>query len=128
MAAIKGKGTKFEERGFEMLKMLGIKFRRHPLGIVGKPDAANKSRKIAVFFDSDFWHGFDWKNRRSKIKSNKIFWIKKIERNIARDKEVNHILRRAGWTVIRIREHDMKSSNLEKTMKRIRKKLDKTNP
>lgn len=124
MAAIKGKGTKFEERGFELLRQLDIRFRRHPGGIVGKPDAANKSRKLAIFFDSDFWHGFDWKNRKNKIKSNKKFWIKKIERNIERDKEVNSLLRRAGWTVIRIRENDMKSFNLEKTMKRIRDRLD----
>ena len=50
--------------------------------------SATKIRKIAVFCDSEFWHGYDWERRKHDFKSRQDFWIPKIERNIARDREV----------------------------------------
>lgn len=69
--------------------------------VFGHPDIAFIGKKVAVFCDSEFWHGYDWDKRKSDIKSNKAFWIAKIERNIARDKEVNDYLTSHGWTVLR---------------------------
>ena len=60
--------------------------------------------KIAVFCDSDYWHGYDWENRSRRIKSNRDYWIPKIERNMERDKEVTESLERDGWLVLRFWE------------------------
>lgn len=119
MSKIKGKLTGLEEKGWLLLKEAGIRFRKHPRGIIGRPDAANKTKKLAIFFDSEFWHGHDWEKSRSKIKSNRDFWIAKIERNIARDKAVNRTLKAEGWTVIRLWERQMKSTQRAKTIKRL---------
>lgn len=121
MSKIKGKGTKLEEKGWQLLRDAGLQFRKHPKGIPGNPDAANKSRKIAVFFDSEFWHGYDWKNRKENIKSNKKFWTRKIERNIERDKEVTAELKAKGWAVIRIWEKELNKKNLLKTIEAVKR-------
>ena len=68
------------------------------------------SKKIAIFCDSEFWHGYDWDHRKEDIKSNKEFWIPKIERNIQRDKEVNERLLSEGWTVLRFYGKDILKS------------------
>ncbi len=81
--------------------------------VFGRPDFVFKARKIAVFCDSEFWHGFDWENAKKDIKSNREFWISKIERNIKRDKEVTARLTAEGWTVLRFWEHRIKKSLLE---------------
>ncbi|MCF6184616.1 MAG: very short patch repair endonuclease [Bacteroidales bacterium] len=57
--------------------------------------------KIAVFCDSEFWHGKDWETKKYEIKTNRDFWYKKIERNIERDEEVNLKLKKEGWVVLR---------------------------
>ncbi|OIO55826.1 hypothetical protein AUJ46_00205 [Candidatus Peregrinibacteria bacterium CG1_02_54_53] len=122
MSNIKGKLTGLEQIGWEILKEAGFTFRKHPKGIFGKPDAANKSKKIAVFFDSEFWHGYKWKIRKGNIKSNQVFWVAKIERNIARDKAVNVRLRSEGWTVIRLWEHQLAARKKIKTIKALKGK------
>lgn len=119
MAKIKGSGTLLENRGWQILKKTGVKFRKHPKGIIGNPDAAIKSKKAAIFFDSEFWHGFDWEEAKKEIKSNKKFWHNKIEKNIMRDKIVNNLLRNEGWKVIRIWEKELNEKNSEKTLKRL---------
>ncbi len=68
--------------------------------------------RIVVFCDSDFWHGYDWDNRKSRIKSNQEYWIPKIERNMKRDKEVTAVLVEQGWIVLRFWEHSIRK-NLE---------------
>ena len=79
----------------------GIRYRKNVKTIFGHPDIAFKGRKLAVFVDSEFWHGFDWDNRKNDIKTNVDFWLQKIERNIRRDSEVNKQLCDTGWTVLR---------------------------
>ncbi len=59
--------------------------------------------------DSEFWHGYDWENRKSDIKSRREFWIPKIERNMERDREVNEILTADGWRVLRFWGKDIKT-------------------
>ena len=88
MSKIKGKDTQLEEEGWALLRESGIRFRKHLKGIPGKPDAANKRKRLAIFIDSEFWHGFEWKKRKKDFKSNKKFWIPKIERNVQRRKEI----------------------------------------
>ncbi|MDR2088891.1 MAG: very short patch repair endonuclease, partial [Clostridiales Family XIII bacterium] len=56
---------------------------------------------VAVFCDSEFWHGYNWEERKSDFKSNRDFWIPKIERNMLRDVTVNAVLEYDGWTVLR---------------------------
>lgn len=122
MSNIKGKLTGLEQVGWETLQEAGFTFRKHPKGIFGKPDAANKSKKIAVFFDSEFWHGYKWKTRKRNITSNQVFWVAKIERNIARDKTVNVRLRSEGWTVIRLWEHQLTARKKVKTIEALKEK------
>lgn len=124
MSKIKGKNTRMEDKFFLLLKEAGFRFRKYPKNIYGNPDAANKSAKLAFFYDSAFWHGRDWANRKPRIKSNKKFWITKIERNIARDKEVNRYLKMNGWRVVRVWEHELRKMDKEKTLRKLRKILN----
>lgn len=66
-----------------------------------------KKYRVAVFCDGDFWHGWDWEERKNSIKSNRDYWIPKIERNMEKDIEVNHTLSAMGYTVIRVWEHEI---------------------
>ena len=87
----------------EFIKITGAGLKEsHP------PDIAITKYRIAVFCDSDFWHGYDWENRHQKIKSNRDYWIPKIERNMQRDREVTASLESAGWTVLRFWEFQIK--------------------
>ena len=74
----------------------------------GKPDIAITKYRIVVFCDSDYWHGYDWENRHQRIKSNRDYWIPKIERNMARDKEITAQLQAMGWIVLRFWEWQIK--------------------
>ena len=107
MQAIKAKDTAIELLLRKELWSRGIRYRKNVKSIVGKPDIAFIKKKIAVFCDSEFWHGFDWERRKSDIKSNRDFWIPKIEKNIARDKEVNDALAADGWIVLRFWGHQI---------------------
>lgn len=101
MSRIKNKGSKIETQLQLELWHRGLRYRKNKKGILGNPDITFANRKIAVFCDSEFWHGFDWENRKHDFKSNREFWIPKIERNIARDKEVTEGLEKDGWIVLR---------------------------
>ena len=101
MQAVKSKDTAIELLLRKELWSRGIRYRKNVRSIVGKPDIAFIKKKVAVFCDSEFWHGFDWEHKKSDIKSNRDFWIPKIEKNIARDKEVNDALAADGWIVLR---------------------------
>lgn len=89
-----------------------LHLRHQPKGIFGRPDFANKNRKIALFIDGCFWHGC--KDHFKCPKTNSKFWWDKIERNMKRDKEVTERLRAEGWTVIRIWEHELKAYDRER--------------
>lgn len=121
MSQIKAKGTNLEKTGWNLLKEAKVSFRKHPKNIFGKPDAGNKSRKIAVFFDSNFWHGYNWIQQKKTIKSKKKFWIQKIERNIQRDKAVTALLKKEGWKVVRLWERDLLMKNKAKVILKLQK-------
>lgn len=101
MSRIRCKDTRIEVVLRKELWSRGIHYRKNVNTIVGKPDVAFIGKKVAVFCDSEFWHGFDWDNRKKQIKTNREFWIQKIERNMQRDIEVNELLQKQGWTVLR---------------------------
>src|SRR5690554_3552295 len=102
MQAIKSKDSKIETLLAKELWKRGYRYRRNDKRVYGKPDLTFNKYKIAIFVDSEFWHGKDWKERKKDHKSNKEFWHKKIERNIERDKEVNDYLLKNGWQVLQI--------------------------
>lgn len=109
MKAVKSKGSKIEIMLMKELWSRGLRYRKNVKRIYGKPDIAFIGKKIAVFCDSEFWHGYDWENRKHDFKSHQDFWIPKIERNIMRDNEVNNKLKEEGWTVIRFWGKDIKN-------------------
>ena len=108
MSRIRGTGTSIERMLSHALWHRGLRFRKNSRYVYGHPDISVKKYRIAIFCDGDFWHGYDWENRQADIKSNRDYWIPKIERNIAKDTEVNHALEAMGWTVIRIWEHEIR--------------------
>lgn len=101
MSRIRNKDTGIEVSLRKELWSRGLRYRKNDSRTFGHPDIAFISRKVVVFCDSEFWHGFDWEKRKNEIKTNQEYWIPKIERNIQRDKEVNEKLREQGWTVLR---------------------------
>ncbi len=101
MQAVKSKDSKIEVLLRQELWKRGLKYRKNVKTVFGHPDIAFIGKKVAVFCDSEFWHGYDWTKRKSDIKSNQEFWISKIERNMARDEEVNEYLTSHGWVVLR---------------------------
>lgn len=106
MSRIRSEGTALEARLEKILNSVSTDFVKHPK-IFGKPDFAYLKLRIAIFADSDFWHGHNWKEKKHEIRTNREFWIKKIERNIQRDLEVTRELRAQGWQVIRLWGHDI---------------------
>ena len=101
MSHIRAKDTGIEVKLRKELWSRGIRYRKNVKGITGKPDLAFIGKKVAVFCDSEFWHGYDWENRKNQLKTNREFWVAKIERNMERDAEVNAKLEEEGWKVIR---------------------------
>lgn len=110
MKAIKSKGTKIEELLGKALWSKGLRYRKNNKGVFGKPDFTFKKYKIAIFCDSEYFHGKDWETQKHRIKTNTEFWHKKIERNIGRDKLVNDTLLKNGWQVIRFWGEEIKKN------------------
>lgn len=110
MRSVKNKDSQIELALRRELWKRKIRYRKNVASVFGKPDIALIGKKIAVFVDSEFWHGYDWKNKQLEIKSNRDFWIPKIERNIQRDIEVTKQLESEGWTVIRVWGNEIKKN------------------
>lgn len=107
MQNIRSAGTKPERLIMYELKRRKIYFARHTESITGTPDIVFRRKRIAVFIDSDFWHGHP--TRCIMPQTNIEYWNSKIARNRKRDKEVNRILKKEGWVVIRLWEYDVKN-------------------
>lgn len=126
MQAVKNKGSKIETALGKALWKEGLRYRKNDNTVFGKPDFTFKKIKIAIFVDGEFWHGKDWEKRQLDHKSNQDFWIKKIERNIERDKEVNEKLTGEGWTVLRFWGKEI-SKNLENCVEKIKEAIRNAN-
>lgn len=113
MQAVKNKDSKIELLLRKELWARGLRYQKNSKKVFGKPDIVFISKKVAVFCDSEFWHGYDWDNKKNDIQSRREFWIPKIERNMQRDIEVTTRLTQEGWTVLRFWgneiKHDLKS-------------------
>ncbi len=97
MSKIRSKNTVPERTMAAALKKANIRFLRGDK-VFGKPDFLIRGKKIAVFVDGRFWHGYGYGKTKRKLTS---FWRNKISDNIKRDKCVNNKLKREGWKVIR---------------------------
>ena len=100
MSKIRGKNTKPEMLFRKALWHKGVRYRINNK-LPGKPDISIKKYKLAIFIDGEFWHGYNWDEKKDNIKSNRRFWVPKIERNMQRDQEVNHQLQEMGFIVFR---------------------------
>lgn len=101
MSRIKGKDTSIELRLRKALYEKGYRYRCNSKYIFGHPDISFKGYKVAVFCDSEFWHGKNFEENMKKIHSNGSYWIPKIRRNIERDNEVNEHLSKEGYIILR---------------------------
>ncbi len=101
MQQVKNKDSQIELILRKALWHKGYRYRKNVKSVFGHPDIAFIGRKIAIFCDSEFWHGYDWEKRKNDFRIRQEFWIPKIERNIERDKEVDAKLQQDGWTVLR---------------------------
>ena len=108
MQAVKNKNSKIEILLRTELWKRGLRYHKNCTDIFGKPDIVFKGKKIAVFCDSEFWHGYNWEERKKDFKSHQEFWIPKIERNMQRDIEVTQKLESEGWTVLRFWGNEIK--------------------
>lgn len=110
MRAIKSKGTKMELLLARALWSTGVRYRKNDKSVFGVPDLSIKKFKIAIFVDSEYFHGKEWKTEKYRIKSNREFWWRKIEGNIKRDQAVNTILVNNGWKVLRFWSGDIRKN------------------
>lgn len=102
MQRVRSKDTEIEILLRKRLWATGLRYRKNVKSIIGKPDIVFLKKKVAVFCDSEFWHGYNWEIKKNEIKINRDFWLNKIESNIRRDQLVNQTLSEAGWRIIRL--------------------------
>ena len=117
MSRIRSRDTKIEKKTAQLLRKNSIHYRRFPK-VFGSPDFAVE-KKVMVFCDGDFWHGYRYAKKK---KPPKKFWRDKIERNMERDRKVTRRLRADGWSVVRLWEHDIEKRP-ESCIRKIRKSL-----
>lgn len=106
MSRIKSKNSKIEILFRKELWKQGFRYSKNSTKYFGKPDAILLKHKTVIFIDSCFWHGCKKHCRIPTVR--KKYWTEKIDRNKARDKEVNNHYKRKGWKIIRIWEHNLK--------------------
>lgn len=109
MQANRRANTKPEVTLRKALHRLGYRYRKDFLlrlddGVRVKPDIVFTARKVAVFVDGCFWHACPDHGRQPT--TNEWYWAPKLQRNITRDQTVNAALRRCGWSVVRVWEHE----------------------
>ncbi len=115
MQSIRSKDTKIEMILRKALWSSGIRYRKNYSKIPGKPDIAITKYKIAIFCDSEFFHGKDWEQLKPRLQKgdNGEFWVNKIGKNREHDEQVNKELAFMGWTVIRFWGNDIKKNTDE---------------
>lgn len=109
MSKVKSENTSIELLLRKELWHRGLRYRKNYQSIIGKPDIVFLKKKIAVFCDSEFWHGKHYLEGKLP-KSNKKYWEEKFKRNIKRDKIVNQTLANMNWIVLRFWEKDIKNN------------------
>jgi DNA mismatch endonuclease (patch repair protein) len=117
MSKIRSRNTKPEMALRKELWKLGLRYRANVRKLKGTPDVVFNKYKVVVFVDGEFWHGYDWEEKKNKIKSNSEFWINKIERNMERDLETNTYFINLGYKVLRFWEGEIKKDLAGCTLK-----------
>ncbi len=120
MSNIRSSGTSIERILCKALRAKGYGYRKNYRDLPGRPDIVLTKYRIAIFCDSEFFHGKDWEHLEDRLRtgSNPDFWISKIRRNMQRDEKNNMELRHLGWRVIRFWGNDIKK-NTEKCLEDI---------
>ena len=110
MSNIKNKDTAIEVMLRKALWEKGYRYRKNYKVLPGKPDIVLTKYKVAIFCDSEFFHGKDWEKLQEQLKqgNNSEFWINKISKNKSRDEEINKKLEFMGWTVVRFWGKDIR--------------------
>jgi DNA mismatch endonuclease (patch repair protein) len=101
MSRIHNKNTSIEILLRKALWHDGIRYRKNYKKLPGSPDIAITKYQIAVFCDGELWHGKNWSKEREKLRTNRDYWISKIEKNMNRDNKIDNELFRMGWIVLR---------------------------
>jgi len=109
MSRIRGKNTGVEKLVFKALRKEGVGFSRHAATLAGRPDIVFRQEKVAVFVDGDFWHGWQFPRWMPRLDP---WWREKIEANRSRDTRNIARLRRGGWIVVRVWEHQVEQQLL----------------
>lgn len=118
MTNIRSTNTRIEKDVTKTLWNLGYRFRKNVKTLPGKPDIAIQKYKIVIFLDSCFWHKCP--EHFKKPKSNLEYWEPKIKRNIERDAEINQYYKDNNWHILRIWEHEIKKTNFQNTIEKIK--------
>ena len=115
MQRIKGKNTSIEVRLCKALWQKGYHYRKNYKELPGSPDIVLTKYKVAIFCDSEFFHGKDWDKLKARLEKGEKgdYWIKKITRNMERDEDVNKQLMFRGWTVLRFWGDEIKKNTDE---------------
>jgi DNA mismatch endonuclease (patch repair protein) len=127
---IKSKNTKIELALRKELWKMGYRYRIHDKTTFGTPDIVFRKQKIAIFCDSEFWHGKKYIEGQ-KFKKNALYWETKIKNNIKRDKKVNKTLKKEEWTVLRfwgediIKEREIVINKIKRSFNENRAQLNK---
>lgn len=116
MLAIKGKNTKPEMVVRHYLWRSGFRYRVNNPKLPGHPDIVLRKYRTCIFVNGCFWHGHEGCKYFVVPKTNTDFWVKKISRNIERDKEVQQELAKTGWNCITVWECELKGDMREKTL------------
>lgn len=118
MQHIHSRDTSIEVKLRKALWNKGYRYRKNDKRLPGKPDIVLSKYKIAIFCDSEFFHGKDWEVLKPRLEmgNNSQYWISKISRNREHDDEVNKRLLFLGWTVIRFWGRDIKK-NIEECVR-----------
>lgn len=118
MARIRSRGNRSTELALmTLLRRNGVTGWRRHKAVFGRPDFVFAGRRLAVFVDGEFWHGHITRGRLPV--TNRAYWRDKITRNRTRDRFVNRELRRRGWTVLRIWEHQLAPAFADRTVARL---------
>lgn len=107
MSKVRLKGGKAEVLLAKALWHRGYRYRKNDKRLPGSPDIAILRHRIAIFIDGEFWHGKDWETRKPRLKSNREYWIEKIEENISRDQRNDRALEEAGWVSLHFWEKEV---------------------
>lgn len=105
MSKIRSQNTKVENIVFRELRKRRIYFKKHYRKVLGNPDIAVPSKKKAIFIDGDFWHGYKFSKLRQRLP--KEYWLAKIENNVKRDRVYRSKLKKDGWKILRVWEHEL---------------------